>query len=158
MKSSPFHLQATVRYHTDKYRDKFEKIVDEIQNSTYVDDLLTGEDTVKETYDLISTSRGILRDGGLNLRKFSTNSAELRKIMEAEGLSLGPKSCSELDEGGESAFTDNTQVFFESVKFPEEKEGFWSHLEYRERYFRFSLRCVPYEHLCASETALNCFT
>ena len=82
--SSPFHLMATTRHHTNKYRDKFPKIVSEIQRSLFVDDLNTGADSVSEGHELLSVSKRIFKEGGFNLRKFATNSTELRLLVESD--------------------------------------------------------------------------
>ena len=85
--SSPFHLMATTKHHTDKYREKYPKIVTEIQRSLFVDDLNSGADTVSEGYELYTVGKKIFKDAGMNLRKFATNSAELRaKIALDENL------------------------------------------------------------------------
>ena len=82
--SSPFHLMATTRHHTNKYRDKFPKIVGEIQRSLFVDDLNTGADSVSEGHELLSVSKRVFKEGGFNLRKFATNSTELHLLVESD--------------------------------------------------------------------------
>ena len=51
----------------------------------YVDDVSFGADCDDEAYELYLKSKQILAEGGFNLRKFSTNSANLQqKIIERE--------------------------------------------------------------------------
>ena len=47
-----------------------------------MDDLSSGGDTDEETYELYIKSKVRLAEGGFNLRKFVTNSPELRKQIE----------------------------------------------------------------------------
>ena len=82
--SSPFHLLAITKHHTDKYKHLYPAIVKEIQRSLFVDDLTSGADTVREGYQLFITAKKIFKEGGFNLRKFVTNSPELRLLVDAD--------------------------------------------------------------------------
>ena len=48
----------------------------------YVDDASFGADNDDAAYELYKKSRGILREGGFNLRKFVTNSAMLQQRID----------------------------------------------------------------------------
>ena len=65
--------------------------MEEFQSSTYVDDFDSGSDTVAEGYELFKTIHNILKEGGFNLRKFSTNSDELYDLVKKAGFE---QSCS----------------------------------------------------------------
>ena len=108
MSSSPFHLMATTKHHTDKYRKKCPEIVSEIQRSLFVDDLNSGADTVKDASELYNVSKRIFKDGGFKLRKFATNSAELRAKVEKE-----ERGMKEIDDKSESYAELTTQQSIE---------------------------------------------
>ena len=50
--SSPFLLNATLRYQMDKYAVSDPQFVKQFLEALYVDDLSTGGQTIKETYQL----------------------------------------------------------------------------------------------------------
>lgn len=76
--SSPFLLNATIKYHLEQYLDTRPHLVESLLRSTYVDDIITGANSDDEAFDLYTQSKEIFRSGGFNLRKFSTNSRELQ--------------------------------------------------------------------------------
>lgn len=80
--SSPFLLNATLNFHLERYRQQDPDFVDTVTRATYVDDVSTGGETVEQTYELYLKSKVRLAEGGFNLRKFATNSAELRQRIE----------------------------------------------------------------------------
>ena len=51
-------------------------------NSIYVDDLSCGAENVNEAYKMYVKSKLRLAEGGFNLRKFITNSRELREKLQ----------------------------------------------------------------------------
>ena len=77
--SSPFLLNATIRFHLEKYLETNEGLVQQLLHSTYVDDIISGGHTEEEAFDLYTTSKKIFREGGFNLRKFLTNSKRLQE-------------------------------------------------------------------------------
>ena len=83
--SSPFLLNATIRYHMDGYKDKDPQFVEKFQRSIYVDDITFGGDD-EEVFELYEKAKSWLAEGSFNLRKFVTNSPELQqRIDEQEG-------------------------------------------------------------------------
>ena len=85
--SSPFLLNATVKYHLESFRGTHETTVEKLLESTYVDDVITGADSIGEAFELYSQAKEIFRKGGFNLRKFLSNSLQLQtRINEAEQL------------------------------------------------------------------------
>ena len=84
--SSPFLLNATIRHHLDVQAATQEQLVKRLQESIYVDDILTGAEDVETAWQLYLHSKEILKTGGFNLRKFKTNDSDLqRRMTEAEG-------------------------------------------------------------------------
>jgi hypothetical protein len=86
--SSPFLLNATLNFHMERYRQQDPDFVDTVTRATYVDDVSTGAETVEQAYELYLKSKVRLAEGGFNLRKFATNSAELRQRIEENEASI----------------------------------------------------------------------
>ena len=83
--SSPFLLNATIKYHLEQHLDSHPDLIQSLLRSTYVDDIITGASSEDEAFDLYTQSKEILRRGGFNLRKFLTNSRQLQlRIDQAE--------------------------------------------------------------------------
>ena len=76
---SPFLLNATLKYHLQRFLKSNEAIVNRLLQSTYVDDVISGTDTEEEAFELFAQAEHIFGQGGFNLRKFWTNSVELQK-------------------------------------------------------------------------------
>ena len=70
--SSPFLLNATIKYHLSRYADSV--TVKELQNNLYVDDWLSGADTVEDASSMLHDAQRILADAGMVLTKWHTNS------------------------------------------------------------------------------------
>ena len=68
--SSPFLLNAVLRYHTNSYKDKDPEFALKLANSFYVDDLVCGADNLENAKELFTKSRERLKEGGFNLRKW----------------------------------------------------------------------------------------
>ena len=91
--SSPFLLNATVKHHVERYGEEDPEFVETFLRSIYVDDLSSGGDTDEEAYQLYIKSKVRLAEGGFNLRKFVTNSPELRKQIEDNENRLCNANC-----------------------------------------------------------------
>ena len=85
--SSPFLLNATVKFHMERYFESNEETVRKLLRSTYVDDIVTGADSEDAAFDLYAQAKDMFRRGAFNLPKFLTNSRELQQRIDwAEGL------------------------------------------------------------------------
>ena len=85
--SSPFLLNATFKFHLERYLESHKEVVKRLLHSTYVDDIVTGADTEEDAFALYTQAKDMFRSGGFNLRKFLTNSSDLqRKIDRTEGI------------------------------------------------------------------------
>ena len=80
--SSQFLLNATKKQHLQKYANGNPELVKALLNSLYVDDMTSGESTVERGFDLFVNSRKIMAEGGFNLRKWQSNSPQLRCLMQ----------------------------------------------------------------------------
>ena len=94
LSSSPFLLNATVRHHLNKYTSTHPDLVKRISESMYVDDIVSGADTMDDAVKMFRESKALLKEGGFNLRKFNTNSAELRELILKEENCVHPSPTS----------------------------------------------------------------
>ena len=81
LRPSPAILGATIRHHVDLYKDQHPALVELIKKSLYVDDLITGEDNVDNTFSIYQNSKKMMPEGGFNLRKWKSNSSALAKAI-----------------------------------------------------------------------------
>ncbi|CAB4006308.1 Hypothetical predicted protein, partial [Paramuricea clavata] len=58
--SSPFLLNATLRHHLSKYVEKENAVVERIREDLYVDDLVSGGDSVGTAKEIYETSKAIM--------------------------------------------------------------------------------------------------
>ena len=89
--SSPFLLNATIHYHIQRYKTEHPGLVRQLLRSIYVDDVVCGAQNEADAYHLFEQAKGILKEGGFNLRKFVTNNPLLQqKINSLEGIHQTP--------------------------------------------------------------------
>ncbi|KAL5472994.1 hypothetical protein EMCRGX_G027441 [Ephydatia muelleri] len=81
--SSPFLLNATLRYHMERYRTSDPSFVDQFVRSVYVDDITSGADTEEEALELAMKSRQRLAEAGFNLRRLVTNLPRLQNSLSS---------------------------------------------------------------------------
>jgi len=81
---SLFLLNATLQYHLDTFIEidpEFERV---IKRSFYVDDLVFGEKATEDAIVLYDKAKTRLALGSLKLRKWLTNSEQLRAEIEQQ--------------------------------------------------------------------------
>ena len=91
MTASPFLLNATINHHLETYREIDPVFVDKFLSSIYVDDLVSGSEDEQSAYELYSKSKLRLAVAGFKLRKFVTNSDELRHRIHENERRVGEK-------------------------------------------------------------------
>ena len=110
---SPFLLNATLQHHLSQYRNSHLGLVEKLTNSMYVDDVISGAQSEEEAYQLYSTSKKILKQGGFNLRKFTTNSSSLQQRIniakETDGVVEAKTKASDSSETYSNATLGTTQ-------------------------------------------------
>ena len=115
--SSPFLLNATIRFHLEKYLETNEGLVQQLLRSTYVDDIISGGRTEDEVFKLYATSKKLFREGGFNLRKFLTNSKCLQEKIDFHE-SPNPDDSSPQDD---QTFSETTLGISQPLKMEEHK-------------------------------------
>ena len=83
---SPFLLNATVKYYLDKYKDdeKVKYTIEKFVQNIYVDDSTTSFNELIKARLFNKQSKSMLSEGNFELRKFATNSRELRDIISSD--------------------------------------------------------------------------
>ena len=74
---SPFLLGGVIECHLALWEDKYPELVAEIRRSLYVDDLLTGGQTVQQAKERKERAVEIFNDATFNLHKWNSNAEEL---------------------------------------------------------------------------------
>ena len=77
--SSPFLLNATLKFHINTYKELYPELVRKLLQSFYVDDMVTGVDSKEEGINLIQQSYEIMNDASMVLSKWNTNSKPILK-------------------------------------------------------------------------------
>lgn len=100
------------------------ELVRKLAKSTYVDDIISiisGAKDEQQAYQLYLQSKGILKDGGFNLRKFVTNSGPLQQRIDAKEevphLQMDPMPVSHSDE----TYTQATLGTAQPTQFGEQR-------------------------------------
>lgn len=94
--ASLFLLKATLDDHVGKLELSDRSFVEKFRRSVYVDDVITGSPSVEDAYAFYSKAREHLAEASFNLRKFMSNSRELREMIgENERIRGGNESCEE---------------------------------------------------------------
>ncbi len=92
LNASPFLLNATLRYHIEKFAESDPIFVQKVKDGFYVDDLVSGGKATEEVKELYEKAKTRMATGGFKLRKWLTNDAVLRKhINENESASVTEK-------------------------------------------------------------------
>ena len=131
--SSPFLLNATINHHIESFHESDPAFVDKFLSSIYVDDLVSGADDVKSIYEFYVKSKVRLASAGFNLRKFVTNSHELRDLIQNDEIAATAAKKEEvlqvkqvaIDESEEPKHTEEDQSYAKSSLGVEveEKQG-----------------------------------
>ena len=86
--SSPFCAQYVLQSHSKSNAAEYPQAAKTIENSMYVDDVLDSRETVEEARELQKQLSTVLKNGGFDLRKWSSNQpSALADIPAAERLS-----------------------------------------------------------------------
>src|SRR5699024_8655073 len=81
---SPAILSQVIRKQLLKFKDKYPQTVATLLKAFYVDDCVTSLECVEQAKRLKDEAICIMKQAGLNLRKWATNSSELRNELEVK--------------------------------------------------------------------------
>ena len=74
---SPFLLAGVIEQHLGSWEDRYPEVVAELRKSLYVDDLLTGGQTIAQAEDRRDRAVEIFEDAKFKLHKWNSNAREL---------------------------------------------------------------------------------
>ena len=80
--ASPFLLIATIQHHLSTLPDS--RIVQELGQNMYMDNLLTGADTVEESCAMIHEASEIMSRASMTLRQWASNNPEVGALLSVE--------------------------------------------------------------------------
>ena len=121
--ASPFLLNATIKYHLQKYPHT--EVVNELEEDMYVDNWLSGADSVNEACAKFNESREVFAHAGMPLSKWCSNNKlatakfcdKIDRINEDEATSvLGLQWYSSSDQFSFEGLELNSQVELVSTK------------------------------------------
>ena len=82
LRSSPFLLGGTLQHHIKRYQPEDPAFVEKLLKSLYVDDLISGSNSVKEAFELFLKSKACLSEASFHLRKWASSSKELMSLIQ----------------------------------------------------------------------------
>lgn len=88
LNASPFLLSCTVIHHLSQWESKDPEFVRKMIEGLYVDDLVTGEDSVDSAFSVYDKAMRVMGQVGFKLRKWVTNDERLRESIEGSEKSL----------------------------------------------------------------------
>ena len=92
LRPSPAVLGAVINHHISKYQGQNPELVAKLLASLYVDDLVTSTPDAHSAYKFYQECRKLMANGGMNLRKWHSNSSDLLERIESSsvGTSTNP--------------------------------------------------------------------
>ena len=81
LRPSPAILGATILHHLDLHEHEDPVVAEKLRDCLYVDDLTTGAESEDEALRVYASAKTIMSKGGFNLRKWKTNSPEVRAVI-----------------------------------------------------------------------------
>ena len=88
MSGSPFLLNATIDHHMKNFEFDDQHFISKFLQSIYMNDVMAGALDVQSAYEFYIKAKLCLAEASFNLRKFATNSPELRQRISDNGQSL----------------------------------------------------------------------
>ncbi|GBM59125.1 hypothetical protein AVEN_255662-1 [Araneus ventricosus] len=86
VRSSPFLLSASIKTHLKKFHDEFPTTTECLNRCFYVDDFISRADSLQDALEISTQAVSIMDQASIVLRKWTTNSDELRQLWKRESL------------------------------------------------------------------------
>jgi len=77
-------LGSVISHHVSQYHTHDPTFKEKLLDSLYVDDLVTSAPDVESGYKFFLESKRVMADGGMNLRKWHSNSLELLERINSD--------------------------------------------------------------------------
>ena len=94
LRPSPAILGTVISHRLGKYQSAQQELIQFIRDSFYADDLITGGESIEDAFRIYQVAKQTLADGGFNLRKWDSNSQELRDKIASDSLRESPEATS----------------------------------------------------------------
>ena len=111
--SSPFHLGATTAEHLQHYVENQPAVVEDLLDSLYVDDVISGGEEIHSLQELKSQMIKVFRDGGFELHKWHSNAVELKYYKLSDKVQM---------YAAESLGTQNTEASVLGLKWNKKED------------------------------------
>lgn len=82
--AAPYLAVRTLNQVADDEADKYPDTAPVIKHSFYMDDLMTGNEDIDKTKKMCAEIRAILKSGGFEMQKWSSNSTEVLQYLQGE--------------------------------------------------------------------------
>ena len=82
LRSSLFLPGGTLQHHIKRYQPDDPAFVEKLLKSLYVDDLISGSNSVKQAFELFLKSKACLSEASFHLRKWASSSKELMSLIQ----------------------------------------------------------------------------
>jgi hypothetical protein len=143
LRPSPAILGATIQHHLETHEKQKPEIVEHLKKSLYVDDFVSGAENDERALEIYKGSKQLMSTGGFNLRKWSSNSDNVVKAIDAlessETMNSSTNSKSDVVQedlsytkstiAKESTVTEPTQVKVLGMAWDTAEDTFLFHLE-----------------------------
>ena len=143
LRPSPAILGATFQHHLETHEKQKPEIVEHLKKSLYVDDFVSGAENDERALEIYKGSKPLMSTGGFNLRKWSSNSDNVVKAIDAlessETMNSSTNSKSDVVQedlsytkstiAKESTVTEPTQVKVLGMAWDTAEDTFLFHLE-----------------------------
>ncbi|GFY23797.1 uncharacterized protein TNCV_3535911 [Trichonephila clavipes] len=90
----PFLLAATIKYHIENYNEIHTITVQHLDSFMYVDDWITEQNTREEALFMSRHAKNIMKEAGMEMRKWINNDTTLMAQWAAEGFDTYPMDAS----------------------------------------------------------------
>ena len=84
LRPSPAILSSTIRHHPETQKDVDPQLIELLKKSLCVDDFASGAENEQKASEVSSNAKLIMQRGAFNLRKWNTNSSNLKKTFSEE--------------------------------------------------------------------------
>ena len=109
LRPSPAILGARILHHLEIQRKSDPRLIELLEKSFYVDDLLTGEDNDQMAFTIYKRAKKLMSEGGFNLRNWKTNSQQLQETINKEVSVTKSNSPNVSKDNNKTAVQSSTQ-------------------------------------------------
>ena len=108
---SPFILSGVLQHHIKQYAEQDPVFADKLLKGFYVDDLVTGMQSIEEAFALYEKTMTRMKEGGFWMRKWKSNKKELIERIEKDQVDYSQcKTTDSKEKGSENEGESNSFV------------------------------------------------